>query len=168
MAWLETCRIDAGKQIKHLKGQGLSIRQAIKKLARESGIPENTINNWIYERSGVKPVDAFSFMLDTLKNEYLDDGMSEDAVKHMFTDGWLMVLWCLLWLSLEEKSVRSWYRAAFDRYGRSAKVTDMHRTKKIWCNCPECDGKIKQRGKPHKSMNPELFTPKGYVNFNAI
>ncbi len=50
MAWAETCRINANKQIDHLHKQGMSKRQAIKKLSGESGISYNTMNNWYYPR----------------------------------------------------------------------------------------------------------------------
>jgi len=50
MAWSETCKIDANKQVDHLHKQGLSKRQAIKKLSNESGIPYDTLNNWVYPR----------------------------------------------------------------------------------------------------------------------
>ena len=168
MAWLETCRIDAGKQIKHLKGQGLSIRQAIKKLSLESGIPENTINNWIYERTVSKRYDVFDFLLETLRNEYAVEGWSENKLDRLFKDGKCRVLWLMLWLGLEDEHVRNWYRAAFRKYGKNAKITDMFRTGKIWCNCPNCKGHVKKVGDPHKSMNPDLFVPKGYVKNNAV
>ena len=168
MAWLETCRIDAGKQIKELKGKGLSIRQAIKKLSLESGIPENTINNWFYERTSSKRHDVFDFWIETIRNDLAVDGWTEDKIKSVFEDGKMRLLWLMNWLYLEDDQVKSWYRAAFNRYGRNAKITDMHRTRKIWCLCPDCDGNTRQRGEPHFSMNPALFTPKGYVKNNAV
>jgi hypothetical protein len=168
MAWLETCRIDAGKQVKHLSNQGMSTRQAIKKLAHESGIPENTINNWVYERTASKRIDVFHFFLDTMHDDFIADGFPTDKVDRFFSDRKIIVLWAMMWMLLEKKYIRGWYRAAFEKYGKTAKITDMHRTKKIWCDCPNCDGTVRQVGKPHESMNPALFTKKGYVNFNAI
>lgn len=51
MAWLEQCRIETNKQIDHFcKKDGLSKRQAMKKLSEESRIPESTIDKWIYPR----------------------------------------------------------------------------------------------------------------------
>lgn len=168
MAWLETCRIDAGKQVQHLKKLGISTRQAIKKLSTESGIPENTINNWIYKRTASKRIDMFDFFIDEMRDGFIADGIPVDKVDSYFSEIKHHVGWCLIWLHSEEKYVRRWYRAAFEKYGKTAKITDMHRTKKIWCNCPECDGKIRQVDEPHESMNPALFTKNGYVNFNAI
>lgn len=55
MDWLETCRIDARKQVEHKKKiEGLSSRQAMKHLSKESGIPYSTIQRWIYPRNEVK------------------------------------------------------------------------------------------------------------------
>jgi hypothetical protein len=168
MAWLETCQIDAGKQVKHLSKQGMSTRQAIKKLSAESGIPENTINNWIYARSASKRIDMFDFVIDTLRNQSISDGWPDDLVQRVYGKGENLVQWGILWVCLEDKYVRGWYRAAFEKHGKTAKITDMLRTGKVWCTCPNCDGKVRQRGKPHASMNPALFTRTGYVNFNAI
>jgi len=168
MAWLETCRIDAGKQVKELKSKGLSIRQAVKKLSLESGIPENTINNWIYERTASRKYDVFDFMLETIRNDLAVDGWKEDKLNKIFEDGNALVLWGVLWLTLEGEEITSWYRAAFQKYGKSAKITDMHRTGMVWCNCPNCDGKVRKKYSPHSSMNQNLFTPKGYVKNNAI
>jgi len=168
MAWLETCRIDAGKQIKELKSRGLSIRQAVKKLSLESGIPENTINNWIYERTASRKHDAFYFMLETIRNDMAVEGWTEDKLKKIFEDGEIIVKWALLWLTLEGEEITGWYRAAFEKYGKSAKITDMFRTGMVWCDCPNCDGKVRKKAEPRPSMNPALFTPKGYVNFNVI
>ena len=168
MAWLETCRIDAGKQVKELKSKGLSIRQAVKKLSLESGIPENTINNWIYERTASRKYDVFDFMLETIRNDLAVDGWKEDKLNKIFEDGNALVLWGMLWLTLEGEEITSWYRAAFQKYGKSAKITDMHRTGMVWCNCPNCDGKVRQIKDPHSSLNSSLFTPKGYVKNNAI
>jgi hypothetical protein len=168
MAWLETCRIDAGKQIQHLKEKGISTRQAIKKLAAESGIPENTINNWIYERSSSKRIDVFYFFLDTMRDDFIGDGFPENKVEGFFSDIKIIVLCGLLWLLMEDSHVRGWYRAAFEKYGRTAKITDMMRTGKVWCDCPNCDGRVRQRREPHESMNPVLYTKQGYVKINAL
>lgn len=57
MAWLESCRIDANKHVDHLKTKGMSVKKAIETLSKESGIPEATLNNWIYPRKRAEPVD---------------------------------------------------------------------------------------------------------------
>jgi hypothetical protein len=51
MAWTETCKIDANKQIDHLVEQDMSITDAIKKLSAESEIPFGTIQRWYYPRN---------------------------------------------------------------------------------------------------------------------
>ena len=51
MAWTETCKIDANKQIDHLVEQDMSITEAIKKLSAESEIPYGTIQRWYYPRN---------------------------------------------------------------------------------------------------------------------
>jgi len=48
MAWLETCRIDAKKQIDHKKGECGGVRPAIRILSKESGIPQGTLKDWYY------------------------------------------------------------------------------------------------------------------------
>ena len=51
MAWLEQCRIETNKQVDHFcKKDGISKRKAIKKISEESGIPESTIDKWVYPR----------------------------------------------------------------------------------------------------------------------
>jgi len=51
MAWTETCKIDANKQVEHLAKQGMTKEGAIKKLSAESGIPYGTIQRWVYSRN---------------------------------------------------------------------------------------------------------------------
>jgi len=51
MAWTETCKIDANKQIEHLAQKGMSKTDAIKKLSAESDIPFGTIQRWVYPRN---------------------------------------------------------------------------------------------------------------------
>jgi hypothetical protein len=173
MAWLETCRIDAKNQVNHLKGQGLSVRQAIKKLSEESGIPENTINNWIYERSGPRKMDAFHFMIETIHDEFVQEGtLSREQIETLVSksDKYLPN-WALLWLHLEEEYVLNWYQEAFEKHGKSIRLTDMFRTGKVWCDCPECNGKTYEGSVFDFAWTPtlrEVFTPGGYVNFNAI
>ena len=54
MAWTDQCRIDAQKQVEHVsKREHLSQRQAIQRMARESGIPASTLEKWCYAKNGV-------------------------------------------------------------------------------------------------------------------
>jgi N6-adenosine-specific RNA methylase IME4 len=48
MAWLETCQIDARKQIDHRKESLGGVRPAIRQLSKESGIPQGTLKRWYY------------------------------------------------------------------------------------------------------------------------
>ena len=48
MAWIETCKIDAKKQIDHKKNQGENIKNAMRILSKESGIPIGTLRRWYY------------------------------------------------------------------------------------------------------------------------
>ncbi len=96
----------------------------------------NTFNNWIYPRSASKRIDVFSFFLDTMRDDFISDGYPTDKVQLFFADREIIVLWAMMWMLLEEKPIRGWYLAAFEKYGKTAKITDMYRTGKIWCTCP--------------------------------
>lgn len=174
MAWTESCKIDANKQVQHLKGRGMSVRQAIKKLSDESGIPENTINNWIYERKERKKVDAFHHMFDVIHEELIEEGKitRENFYEKLRLNARYAALWVLMWLNLEDEAVFNWYRDAFEKYGKSIRLTDMYRTGLIYCNCPNCDGSIQRHGPLLESaLTPAIrdaISSKGYVNFNAI
>ena len=48
MAWIETCKIDAKKQIDHKKELGEPVNNAIRILSKESGIPIGTLKRWYY------------------------------------------------------------------------------------------------------------------------
>jgi len=48
MAWIETCKIDACKQIEHIKENVGGVRPAIRELSKESGIPQGTLKRWYY------------------------------------------------------------------------------------------------------------------------
>jgi hypothetical protein len=79
-----------------------------------------------------------------------------------------IVHWLILWLDLEEEYVLNWYREAFERHGKTVRLTDMFRVGKVRCDCPNCNGKT-IRGKDHRTPRlREVFTPGDYVNFNAI
>lgn len=173
MAWTESCKIDANKQVQHLKEKGFSVRLAIKKLSDESGIPENTINNWIYERAGKKQVDAFHHMYDVIHDEMIAEGdISEEQARELPSKGRYVALWVIMWLYLEDEFVFNWYRDAFGKHGGNIRLTDMFRTGLIYCECPNCDGEVHKR-KPlmESALTPQIkrvISPKGYVNFNAI
>ena len=61
MAWTDTCKLQACSQVDHVKQQhAVSARQAIRVVAKESGIPPKTIETWYYpgkapESSGTSP-----------------------------------------------------------------------------------------------------------------
>lgn len=59
MAWTEVCKMDFAKQIEHKKSQGISVRQALKMLSEESGIPIGTLTNWLYPDSRQKAIDKY-------------------------------------------------------------------------------------------------------------
>ena len=64
MAWLDTCRIDANKQIDHRKEKdNISIRKSFSVISKESGIPIGTLRRWYYP-SSYKPKEE-----SDLKNE---------------------------------------------------------------------------------------------------
>ncbi|MBL7224672.1 MAG: hypothetical protein ISS59_00945 [Desulfobacteraceae bacterium] len=173
MAWTESCKIDANKQVHHLKEKGFSARQAIKKLSDESGIPENTINNWIYERTGKKRVDAFYHMYDVIHAEMVAEGdLSEEKVKDLPSKVQYIAKWACMWLCIEDEFVLNWYRDAFEKHGGNIRLTDMFRTGFIYCNCPNCDGNVHKHDPLKESaLTPEIkrvISPKGYVNFSAI
>lgn len=47
MAWTEQCKIDAYRQVEHLKQtKGYSTRKACLELSSESGIPVKTLQEW--------------------------------------------------------------------------------------------------------------------------
>jgi hypothetical protein len=48
MAWTDSCKFEACKQIKHRKNECGGVRPAIKKLSEESGIPQGTLKRWYY------------------------------------------------------------------------------------------------------------------------
>jgi len=174
MAWTETCKIDANKQVQHLKKKGMSVRQAIKKLSDESGIPENTINNWIYQRVGKKRVDAFHHFFETIHMEMVKDGgATQEQVDKTAKNERYVALWCILWLNLKEENILNWYKGAFQEHGGNIKLTDMFRTGHIRCECPNCDGKVHNLEKPLlegalTQKIKEVLSPKGYVNFNVM
>lgn len=175
MAWLETCRIDANKQIEHLKNRGKSVREALKILSEESGIPIGTLNNWIYERKRSKPIEIFDFVLgDMWKDLHRKD---PKKWKKLINSATFRGHNLMLWLWLETEYVFNWYRAAFDHYGKSARIMDGWRVGYIKCDCPKCNGKIHRRKQFHNkhgedfNYSPELMrvlSKQGYVNFNAI
>ena len=49
MAWTDQCKVEACNQVQHkADAEGISKKQAIAKLADESGIPAKTIEHWFY------------------------------------------------------------------------------------------------------------------------
>jgi hypothetical protein len=48
MAWTDSCKFEACKQIDHRQDECGGVRPAIKKLSEESGIPQGTLNRWYY------------------------------------------------------------------------------------------------------------------------
>ena len=54
MAWTDSCKFEACKQIDHRKDECGGVRPAIKKLSKESGIPQGTLNRWYYNDTCTK------------------------------------------------------------------------------------------------------------------
>jgi hypothetical protein len=50
--WTEQCKIEACINIKKRATEGVSIQQAMRDAATESGIPYDTLNRWYYPRTG--------------------------------------------------------------------------------------------------------------------
>jgi len=48
MTWTDSCKFEACKQIDHRIDECGGVRPAIKKLSKESGIPQGTLNRWYY------------------------------------------------------------------------------------------------------------------------
>ena len=154
----------------------MSVRQALKVLSEESGIAIGTLDNWTYERKRAKPIDIFDFFVD----EVWKDLQKEDPVKWEELDNSIKFrsLCLMLWLWLKTKYVLEWYRAAFDYYGKSARITDGWRVGVIRCDCPKCNGKIHKFEIVHHknkdedfNYSPELIrilTKQGYVKFNVL
>jgi len=55
MAWTDQCKFDAQKQFEHFQQEGLNKTATIKKLSEESGIPEATLDRWLWPRSQEVP-----------------------------------------------------------------------------------------------------------------
>jgi hypothetical protein len=174
MAWLDTCRIDAGKQVAHLKDRGKSTAEAIRILSQDSGIPESTLNNWIYARKRSRPFEISDFVFDEMfadlrAKDSEQWGRFNDSVK-------VHALHVMMWLWLDTEHVLNWYRAAFDYYGRSARITDGWRAGYVRCDCVKCMGKVHHFGQLHNpgedynyaSELMRVLSKQGYVNFNAI
>lgn len=175
MAWLEKCRIDAHKHVEHLKNRGISVQLAIKILSRESDIPESTLNNWIYERKRANPVDIFDYFLDEMWKDLQEKDFKKwvkslDSVK-------FRTLNLYLWLWLDTEHIFNWYRAAFNYYGKSARITDGWRAGVIRCYCKTCNGKVHNFDQLHNkagedfNYSPKLMrmiTKRGYVKFNVL
>jgi len=68
MAWIE-CRINAIKQVDHLHKQGMSKRQAIKKLSAESEIPAKTFEKWIWPSAPKNGGTPTNEVKDEVKDE---------------------------------------------------------------------------------------------------
>lgn len=67
MAWTEQCKIDANRQVEHLKEtKGYSTRKACQELSGESGIPVKTLQEWATYPDG-RPERKVSEKSDTLK-----------------------------------------------------------------------------------------------------
>jgi hypothetical protein len=176
MAWTETCKIDFNKQVEHKKAEGMPVREALKVLSEESGIPIGTLSNWFYERQRAKPIDISDFFV----NEVWKDIREGNPVKweELYNSVDFRFHNLMLWLWLETEYVFNWYRAAFNYYGKSARITDGWRVGVIRCDCPKCNGKVHHFGQLHNkpgykdfNYSPELMrilTKKGYVNFNAL
>ena len=50
MAWTDQCKFEACNQVEHkMKEEGVSKRQAIIALSKESEIPQKTLERWAYE-----------------------------------------------------------------------------------------------------------------------
>jgi hypothetical protein len=67
MAWTEQCKIDANRQVEHLKEtKGYSTRKACVELSGESGIPIKTLQEWTTYPDG-RPERKVSEKSDTVK-----------------------------------------------------------------------------------------------------
>ena len=92
MAWTDACKIEAVAQIDHKVEQGMSVRKALKELAKESGIPAKTIERWKYPQKSVlknedtkepKPFDANQIatkIINKLASIKIDDPRREEAL----------------------------------------------------------------------------------------
>lgn len=165
MAWTETCKIDFRNQIDHkTQKEGISVREALRVLSEESGIPIGTLVNWKYERTAAKPIDIQDFMLDKLIRDF---NVPEEKVTLKLSAALITT-----WLQLDEKDIINWYWIAFDELGKSLRLTDGWRVGYIRCHCSICDGRV-VRLKTYEwaTMTPRLkqiLSKRGYVNFNAI
>lgn len=75
MAWNETCKIDFEKQVKHKKEQGVRVKDALRQLSNESGIPVETLKHWLYpiKRQVVNIADKKSVKNDTFSTNDIND-----------------------------------------------------------------------------------------------
>jgi len=53
MAWTDTCRIEAVKQVDHHIKQGKTVRDALTSVSKESDIPPGTLKRWKYPDQSV-------------------------------------------------------------------------------------------------------------------
>jgi hypothetical protein len=56
MAWTEVCKMQAVAQVDKRKEVSGSIRNALRELSKESGIPYGTLRNWYYQINGVPKI----------------------------------------------------------------------------------------------------------------
>jgi hypothetical protein len=50
MAWMEVCKIEAVNHVDKKIEEGAKVRDALKLVSKESGIPVSTLNKWKYPR----------------------------------------------------------------------------------------------------------------------
>jgi len=75
MAWTEQCKIEANRQIEHLKQtKGYSTREACMKLSPKSGIPVKTLQEWATYPEG-RPERKVSEKSDTVKFNRTNDNV---------------------------------------------------------------------------------------------
>ena len=68
MAWTDQCKLEACNQLDHRMQSGMTKREALKALSKESEIPVGTLNRWKYGKR------------DGFKNEPRKNALSEDSV----------------------------------------------------------------------------------------
>ena len=76
MAWTDSCKVEACAQIKK-KAENSSIRDAIKRLSEESGIPIDTLSRWYWPRNEVINDSTQSTLIKQYEAE--QEGIEKDS-----------------------------------------------------------------------------------------
>lgn len=104
MAWTDACKIEACAQIDKKKETGIGVREALRLLAKESGIPYDTLDRWYYPRKHrdvkndvTKPSEMIEKAVGALFEAVIEtpkENLKQIAAKFKITQRRVNLGWC--------------------------------------------------------------------------